>query len=265
MDESRTHLVATFGISDFDRMILDRIFRISSKRPQTYVLAEEGDEPGADIALLDASTQEALTHWQAVSSEYPSIRTVNVVKEESEDSGSSLCRPFVPKRVFHVLDDVISERSECHSEVTNEGEAPQEDAVSRQGAMTKGACFRELVVDDSQLIRTQVGLALQDADVEVAYAECGEKALEMVNQETFDIIFLDVLMTGLDGYEVCKAIKRDKTRRHIPIVMLTSQSSPFDKIKGKFCGCDAYLSKPVRREEFRKTVDQHLVKALTNE
>jgi two-component system cell cycle response regulator len=87
----------------------------------------------------------------------------------------------------------------------------------------------------------------------------------MVADDSFDIAFLDMIMPGMDGHEVCKTIKRDKTRRHIPVVMLTSQSSPLDKIKGRFSGCDAYLTKPVRRDEFQRTLDRHLVQALVSD
>ena len=199
------------------------------------------------------------------------MKTVKVVPEEESASSPSLSRPFLAKRVLtvlDVLDDVLAQSTEQPPNMTTETAVPQGDATAQQSLAaegTTGSSYRALVVDDSQMIRTQVGLALQDADIEVEYAESGEKALEVVNKQTFDIIFLDVLMTGLDGYEVCKTIKRDKTRRHIPVVMLTSQSSPFDKIKGKFSGCDAYLTKPVRREEFQRTVDQYLIQALTGD
>lgn len=266
MSPTKKHLVVTFGIPDFERQILGRILRLSSARAQTYGLADEAEEQSADIALVDPGTQEALTHWRTVLSKRPDIKTVKVVQDERSDPSPSLSRPFLAKRVLTVLDRVVTESAKRPSETTSESPVPQTDAVLQQDAITKeanGAYYCALVVDDSRMIRTQVGLALRDADIEVEYAECGEKALEMVNSKTFDIIFLDVLMAGLDGYEVCKAIKRDKTRRHIPVVMLTSQSSPFDKIKGKFSGCDSYLTKPVRREEFQRTLGKYLIQALT--
>lgn len=268
MNRKHRHLVATFGIPEFERQILDRIFRLSSTRAQSYGLADEVSAHSADIALVDPGTQKALTEWRTVVAERPNIKTVRVVPDEQGNSGPSFSRPFLATRVLTVLDIVITRSTAQPPGAGTENAAPRSGTGPRRSAMTKdagGACYRALVVDDSQMIRTQVGLALQDADIEVAYAESGEKALEIVNTQTFDIIFLDVLMTGLDGYEVCKSIKRDKTRRHIPVVMLTSQSSPFDKIKGKFSGCDAYLTKPVRREEFQRTVDQYLVQALTND
>jgi two-component system cell cycle response regulator len=265
MSQENRRVVATFGIPDFERQILDRIFRLSSAREQTYGLADKGEAQLADIALVDLSTQKALTEWRSALAKHRDMKTVKVLPEEQGESTPSLSRPFLAKRVLTVLDGLFARSVKRAAGTPSEGPAPVANAVSQQGSMTNAAFYRALVVDDSHMIRTQVGLALQDAGIEVAYAECGEKALEIVNDEAFDIIFLDVLMTGLDGYEVCKAIKRDKARRHIPVVMLTSQSSPFDKIKGKFSGCDAYLTKPVRREEFQKTVDKYLIQALTSD
>ena len=268
MNDKTRHLVATFGIPDFERQILDRIFRLSSARTETYDLATEGEEHSADIALVDPSTQKALTQWRKIVSEHPHIKSVKVVPDERTDPSPSLSRPFLAKRVLTVLDGVVTDKPARPQSTNRDSAASKADAGRQQPPTTKderSAHYRALVVDDSKMIRTQVGIALRDADVEVEYAESGEQALEIVSQQMFDIIFLDVLMTGLDGYEVCKTIKRDKTRRHIPVVMLTSQSSPFDKIKGKFSGCDAYLTKPVRRDEFQKTVDQYLVRALTND
>ncbi len=268
MNQKDRHLVATFGIPEFERQILDRIFRLSSTRAQSYSLASEGEAQSADIVLVDPGTQKALAEWRTVSSERPDMKTVRVVPDEQGDSGPSFSRPFLATRVLTVLDSVVTQNADRLGRTGTDDAVPPPPSGPQQTSMIRnaaGACYRALVVDDSQMIRTQVGLALQDADIEVAYAESGEKALEIVSRQTFDIIFLDVLMTGLDGYEVCKTIKRDKTRRHIPVVMLTSQSSPFDKIKGKFSGCDAYLTKPVRREEFQRTVDQYLIQALTSD
>ncbi len=270
MNQQKRHLVVTFGIPDFERQILDRIFRLSSARARTYGLAGEGEEQSADIAVVDPRTQKALAEWRLALSKRPAIRTVRVVPEDQNDSSPCISRPFLAKRVLtvlDVLDSVVAEGKERPPN-TADGAVPEADIPPQQGLKENGASgssYRALVVDDSQMIRTQVGLALQDADIDVEYAESGEQALEILNKQTFDIIFLDVLMTGLDGYEVCKTIKRDRARRHIPVVMLTSQSSPFDKIKGKFSGCDAYLTKPVRRDEFKKTVNQYLIQALTSD
>jgi len=260
MDQTKTYLVATFGIGDFEREMLDRIFRLSSSRRLSYALVDEGDERRADIALLGSTTQEALSEWQAVHSERPSIKTVKVVNAKPRDSNPSIRRPLLARGVLQALDALFPDTAERQKQTPNEGTAARAEkaAQGRRWAKQGGGSYRALVVDDSLMIRTQVGLALQNAGIDVEYADSGEKALALVSNESFDIIFLDVVMTGLDGYGVCKAIKADRTRRHMPVVMLSSQSTPFDKIKGKFSGCNCYLTKPVRVEEFQSTLEEYL-------
>ena len=92
----------------------------------------------------------------------------------------------------------------------------------------------------------------------VDLATNGQQAIELINQNYYDSVFLDVVMPGIDGYEVCKKIKRDKRTKHIPVIMLTSKSSPFDKVKGKLACCDSYLTKPVEHEEFQRVVSGYL-------
>ncbi|MDH3315507.1 MAG: response regulator [Gammaproteobacteria bacterium] len=118
--------------------------------------------------------------------------------------------------------------------------------------------YRALVVDDSLPVRKQVSIALERSGISADFAEDGETALTLVAKNDYEIIFLDVMMPGVDGYEVCKAIKRDKRKKNIPIVMLTGKSSPFDKVKGKLSGCDTYLTKPVGIREFNRTLNKCL-------
>ena len=91
-------------------------------------------------------------------------------------------------------------------------------------------------------------------------AESGEQAFEFLNKsQGYDLIFLDVILPGLvDGYNICKTIKRDKQRKRIPVIMLTGKGSPFDRIRGKLAGCNTYLTKPVRREQFQTVVKKYL-------
>lgn len=220
---------------------------------------------GADIVLVDAATPNAMARWRRALSEGTNIITVYLTNDQWDEPSPSLPRPFLAKRLLTVLDELFTDGGQTPPGRAGKGAAAQMDAVPQTGLTRKGgggATYRALVVDDSRIIRTQVGGALEDANIEVAYADSGEEALERVADESFDIVFLDVIMPGMDGYEVCKTIKRDKARRHIPVVMLTSQSSPFDKIKGRFSGCDAHLTKPVRRDEFQRTLDRHFVQAL---
>jgi len=106
---------------------------------------------------------------------------------------------------------------------------------------------------------------LRRAGITAEFAEDGESALELIEAKNYDILFLEVVLPGKDGYEVCKAVKRDKQKNHIPVVMLTGKSSSLDKAKGKMSGCDAYLTKPVSLKEFNQTLSKWLNLPLSTE
>ncbi|HEX7028306.1 MAG TPA: response regulator [Gammaproteobacteria bacterium] len=114
---------------------------------------------------------------------------------------------------------------------------------------TKKHIGRVLIVDDSPSVRTQMNLYLGKRMFECHMAENSEQAIRAIKQTRFDIIFLDVMMPGVDGYQACKAIKSFESAKQIPVILLTSKNSPIDKIHGIMSGCDKYLTKPVRSSE----------------
>ncbi|MCP5158465.1 MAG: response regulator [Gammaproteobacteria bacterium] len=118
--------------------------------------------------------------------------------------------------------------------------------------------FTALVVDDSSTVRKQVELELKLLGIQTDTAESGEDAFGLLAQKDYDIIFLDVILPGVDGYQICKTIKKDKARKKTPIIMLTSKSSPFDRVKGALAGCDTYLTKPAKQNSFQKVVKKYL-------
>lgn len=103
---------------------------------------------------------------------------------------------------------------------------------------------RILVVDDSSTVRNHLRALLEEKNIVVDTAATGKKGIELYQTENYECVLLDVLMPDMDGYETCRALKAVKSKPHTPVIMLTSKSSPFDKIRGKLAGCDAYLTKP---------------------
>jgi two-component system cell cycle response regulator len=99
---------------------------------------------------------------------------------------------------------------------------------------------------------------LQKLAKHVDFAETGEEALKFINSKRYDVIFLDVILPGIDGYAVCRTIKRHPENQKAPVIMLTGNSSPADRIKGKLAGCDTYLIKPVRQAVFEEVVREFL-------
>jgi two-component system, cell cycle response regulator len=118
--------------------------------------------------------------------------------------------------------------------------------------------FRALVVDDSTTLRRLMELILVPLGMTIDFVENGERALDLAQRNRYDIVFLDILLPGIDGYRVCKTIKGDKRTRSVPVVMLTSMTSAIDKVRGMMAGTDVYLTKPVDRTELLRAIDKCL-------
>jgi len=101
-----------------------------------------------------------------------------------------------------------------------------------------------MIVDDSPTIRKILGLTLERAGYKVVPEPDGESALERLTQVVPDVILLDIAMPKVDGYEVCKRIKKDTRVAHVPVVMLSGKDALFDKVKGRMAGAADYLTKP---------------------
>jgi len=119
--------------------------------------------------------------------------------------------------------------------------------------------FRVLAVDDSPLMRTFLQNKLAPYGISPDFAASGEEALFKISKQHFDMIFLDVMLPGMDGYDVCKMIKKNKDNNLMKVVMLTSKDRTFDKIRGTMAGCDGYLTKPVDELKLRAIIERHTV------
>ena len=106
-----------------------------------------------------------------------------------------------------------------------------------------------LVVDDSPTERHVLTEILQKAGYSVVIAESGEQAIEVAKREIPDLVLMDVVMPGMNGYQATRTITREETTRHIPVIMCTSKGQETDKIWGLRQGAQDYLVKPVNSEE----------------
>ena len=114
-----------------------------------------------------------------------------------------------------------------------------------------------LIVDDDPVIRNlliQILEEFQESGVRFLTAENGETAIEIIKREKPDIIFLDVMMPKMNGFEVCDMVKRDPETKDICIVMLTAKGQEIDKQKAKELGADYYITKPFNIDEIIKKV-----------
>jgi twitching motility two-component system response regulator PilG len=121
---------------------------------------------------------------------------------------------------------------------------------------TDGTTFKVLVVDDSNTIRRSAEIFLKQGGHEVMLAEDGFDALAKVNDYQPNLIFCDILMPRLDGYQTCAIIKRNAKFNGVPVVMLSSKDGVFDKARGRMVGAQDYLTKPFTKEQLLQAVQQ---------
>ena len=114
--------------------------------------------------------------------------------------------------------------------------------------------MKVLVIDDSNTIRRSAEIFLKQGGHDVVLAEDGLDALAKVNDSPPDLIFCDILMPRLDGYQTCAIIKRNQKFANTPIVMLSSKDGVFDKARGRMVGSQEYLTKPFTKDQLLHAV-----------
>jgi twitching motility two-component system response regulator PilG len=119
-----------------------------------------------------------------------------------------------------------------------------------------GSTFKVLVIDDSNTIRRSAEIFLKQGGHEVMLAEDGFDALAKVNDYLPHLIFCDILMPRLDGYQTCAIIKRNPRFTGVPVVMLSSKDGVFDKARGRMVGAQDYLTKPFTKDQLLQAVMQ---------
>ena len=268
MTNKKLFSVAAIGISDVERNVLRNIFRLSQHRVRSYALSDTvASTP--DIALFDFEIPNAdsiLASWRQ---RHPSLPILLLTRDLPTDQDPyRIRRPFVATRVLSMLDQIVIKELSYVPELII-GEDPNTEAVNAAQMVSKAADqavqakfeefqHRALVVDDSLPVRKQIEIELKLLGVAADFAESGEDAFNMLDSNSYDIIFLDVVLPGVDGYKICKTIKKNKIKKATPVIMLTSRSSPFDRIRGTFAGCNTYLTKPVSHDSFQKVVKHYL-------
>ena len=121
--------------------------------------------------------------------------------------------------------------------------------------------IKVMVIDDSNTIRKSAEIFLVQSGYQVVLAEDGFDALAKIADHHPDVIFCDILMPRLDGYQTCALIKKNPKFRATPVIMLSSKDGLFDRARGRMVGSDQYLTKPFTKESLLKAVAAHVNRA----
>ena len=120
--------------------------------------------------------------------------------------------------------------------------------------------IKVMVIDDSNTIRKTAEIFLLQAGAQVVLAEDGFDALAKINDHQPDLVFCDILMPRLDGYQTCALIKKNPKFAATPVIMLSSKDGLFDRARGRMVGSDEYLTKPFTKDGLLKTVAAHVAR-----
>lgn len=257
--------VAALGLDGRERATLRRILALTTSRTHRYTLMAETANEVADLFLVDASNPNAAKLWRELRARRQLVPSIFITSVASIRGPQAIHRPLRATRVLTALDGLAEILVNRPQLVVPRSEGSGDSvASSREMSLARATpAPRILIVDDSVTARVQIGKALERAHIAADLVDDGERALELLTTERYDMVLLDVVMPGIDGYEVCKLIRRNRATRHAAVVMLTAKGSPFDLVKGRLAGCDSYLTKPVKLRAFKRTLELHLKRRLT--
>ncbi len=271
-----TYFVEVIGFSQTELMALASVFELSSRRVPRFARHTAVGTP-SDILLVDANDMEAVRVLLERNAS-GLIPTILIGDSNRGTHWPVLPRPIRWMKLFQAFDAAVAPPSaqaqakpvEASAGVNIQANVPASAGPSilpvtktvgeMSGAMPVQNPRADwvLVVDDNQTVREFMKSKLAAFRFNVDYAESGEQAIGFTGQKHYACIFLDVIMPGIDGYQVCKLIKANRSAQKTAVVMLTSKDSPFDKIRGSMSGCDAYLTKPVDEEKLLETIAKFL-------
>jgi CheY-like chemotaxis protein len=247
-----------FGLSTKDLAVFDRVIEFIAKKGkafhkcsiETAAIIIVNDDPDAMASALQQQQLQVI---------------VSISDNDNCVIGDyKIKRPMLITRVMHALDqaseqyqqsvdvDVDVEKSET-TEASPQVEKPTSQPVEKSKvAKTERGEFHALIVDDSAAIRKQLELELRDTTISADYADCGKVALEKINKTQYDLIFLDIIMPDIYGYEVCKQLRKKENYKRTPVIMLSGKTEPLDEVEGIVAGATTYLLKPVKHKDFQK-------------
>ncbi|MDN2659379.1 response regulator [Neptunomonas sp. CHC150] len=256
--------VGSFGFPEQQRSKVEKILRLSRRRDYELVAFDETALP--DVLLVFGEEALSEPSVSALPADYRRRLVVVSRQKPKEVSLPHIGYPLISSRVIRVLDGIVDRTIDSvpltdsdaplAADVSENKKAALSDESRTQETEPDDNALRVLVVDDSAPMRQALAdqlMALPMA-MQISFAEDGASALSVTDQQHFDLIFLDIMMPGIDGFETCTQLRQKAHIKKTPIIMLSSKTSPLDEVKGIMAGCSTYLTKPIVPDEFQKVI-----------
>ena len=272
-----TYSVALCGLTARDSRLLEIVINRANSGRHTFHASQVENAPTPRVAIVDASSPLSLEMYQNLRQRHPELLSVTISDHGmAGDTRYRIERKSVFLQVMRVLEglaehEFIGTKVSSHPTLaTQQSQASAKPTVAADSAFVAGNAgqpqpLSALVVDDSLTVREQMRMALERVGIACDQADSAEAAMQLLQHNSYSLAFLDVVMPGTDGYELCRKIKHNSYTRMMPVLMLTSRSSPFDRARGALSGCDSYLTKPITWDTFSQAVDKSLMKSFRND
>jgi twitching motility two-component system response regulator PilG len=258
------YYVDVIGFNPTERTLLSSIFGLAARRDPSFAQRPSGLARAADLYLVDGADQAAMNEFRAVRTRYPAP-AVLVGQPDATLGLAALPRPLQWARLLQSFDDALLN----HEKTVVLRRTPQPAAAAPKpiepASMPEAKQISDavLVVDDNATVRKFMESKLAPYGFSADFAETGEQAVGLTGSKEYTCVFLDVVLPGIDGYQVCKLIKSNKQAvKRTAVVMLTSRSSPFDKLRGSLAGCDEYLTKPFDENRLLEVISKFLPRTV---
>lgn len=239
------------GLGNKERSTFDRVIAFNVTHGLKAHSCE--DITASDLIIL---TESALSGTDQIDDH----KTLLVLTKDSSLGDVQVAQPLLITRVMKALESAIAlidKQPEIEAEDTEETEiSSQPTEVKETVSENQQTGHHALVIDDSAAIRKQLELELRDAGITADFAESGEVALEKIKEAQYDLVFLDIIMPGIDGYETCKTMRATSEYKKTPIIMLSGKTSPLDEVQGVIAGATTYLTKPVKSAMLQETLNR---------
>jgi two-component system, cell cycle response regulator len=253
-------LLGIIGLNRIERMTVASVCSLTRSRPRGYSVLPSERSNEADIMLVDADDAEARELWRC-SPACRRGRPALMVGRDTEFLAQlpyALPRAHFAGRLVKALDQITIREFKCLPEIVVSDTAGLDGTFGLAAKLPadRSTLPRALVVDDSDVVRTKMRALLGLHGIEADLVADGERAVTRLRMQNYAIVFLDVMLPGMDGYQTCRLLKAEPNPP--PIIMLTGRDSPFDKIRGVMAGCSRYLTKPIAVDALNKVLQEFL-------
>lgn len=252
--------VAVFGLAARLQSMLEIVLRHARHNRYRFALSPTRGPGEFDIALVDMTViggPEVASTLRRVLEEDAVLR-VGRRADPDRPRDDLLQSTFVAQVLFSlnkVVDALVDRRREAQAEQAIAAGM----IVSEHGERRRP---RALIVDDSPTVRRQLSLALHQIGLDSEAVASAREALDVLAMRRYEMVLADVVMPDMDGYKLTRTIKRNKALRGMPVIILTSRSSPFDLARGALAGCNSYLVKPVPLKQLEAAIVKQLRRSL---